>query len=156
MNVTAANKPEEAAARLDAAGCQDVLRRAFNAVLVESDVFQVIERDPELWRRFKLTEAAIDRAAKSGPTRDHFERVVGLHIAVIKAAAATLGAIPTSSSRPGDPGKDRPELARFGTPDEMPELGDEVVAAVGFSYGDGRPGDWVAKISQAKREGGQG
>jgi hypothetical protein len=47
-------------------------------------------------------------------------------------------------------------LARFGTPDEMPELGDEVVAAVGFSYGDGRPGDWVAKISQAKREGGQG
>jgi hypothetical protein len=141
--------------RLSPAECQEVLRRAFNAVLVESDVFLVIEGDPARWRRFKSTEEAVDAAARSGPTLEQFEAVVGLHIAVIRAAAAAMGPV-----RPaGDAGDDRRVLARFGNgqrPDEMPELPDDTVAAVGFSFGDGRPGQWagrVVDVSVAKSEG---
>lgn len=85
----------------------------------------VLDTDPDLRKRFRATEAAIDEAARlpGGPMEADFRAAVEAHAAVWGELIA----------------RHRARADR----ESMPELPEGTRLAIGFSYGDGEPGSWA-------------
>jgi hypothetical protein len=125
MLPTEARKPE----RCSLADCMTLIHKAFEAVEYVAGALGQLDTDPDLWRWFHETEAAIDAAVKAGPTEGELRAALAAHVAVIGECVARKRAQQEAAADRVDP---------------MPDLTDDTVGAVGFSYGDGTPGTWDA------------
>jgi hypothetical protein len=120
-------KLPDTARRLDAADCMILVRECFEAVEYVGGALALLDADPDLCRRFRETETAIDAAVDAGPTEGEFRAALAAHVAVIGECVARKRAQQEAAAERADP---------------MPQLTDDTVGAVGFSYGDGAPGTW--------------
>jgi hypothetical protein len=71
--------------RLDLAEATAIIATAFEAVHNEyiEGALSMLDEDPDLERRFKATEAAVDEAVKAGPTEAQLRAALAEHVEVI-------------------------------------------------------------------------
>lgn len=76
----------EAGRRLDPADCLVLIREAFDPVKSEyvGGALGLLDTDPDLFRRFQDTEAAIDATVRAGPTESELRAALAAHVGVIR------------------------------------------------------------------------
>ena len=120
--------PEPGPHRLGLAECVallDAMHAEIRAAYVDG-ALALLDADPDLAGRLRATEARLDELARmpGGPVEADFRVAVEAHAALWREIIARARA---RCEQQADP---------------MPELPADAVAAVGISYGDGRPGTW--------------
>jgi hypothetical protein len=76
--------------RLELADCMALIGQAFEAVEAEyvEGALSMLDTDPDLERRFKATEGAINTAVQSGPTEAQLRAALCAHVEVIRECVA--------------------------------------------------------------------